>query len=174
MSKNPDVIIATPGRLLHLLVEMSMELSQVQICCFDEADRLFELGFELQLTNILESLSPQRQVMLFSATLPKSLIGFAKAGLHDPILLRLDLDTKISPDLDSSFLLVKSKDKLSLLLHLINDLLVANEQTILFCSTRYTVDMIYTLLELLFIGRSTYIYGLLDPEARNENLNKLN
>ena len=46
---NPDIIIATPGRLLHVLVEMDLKLRTVEYAVFDEADRLFEMGFKDQL-----------------------------------------------------------------------------------------------------------------------------
>nr|CAG8562537.1 472_t:CDS:10 [Entrophospora candida] len=97
---NPDVIIATPGRLLHLIVEMNLELGAVEYIVFDEADRLFEMGFSVQLHEILHRLPHTRQTLLFSATLPKSLVEFARAGLQDPTLVRLDTDTKISSDLE--------------------------------------------------------------------------
>ena len=50
-------IIATPGRLLHLVVEMNLDLKSVQYVVFDEADRLFEMGFETTLTEIVNRLS---------------------------------------------------------------------------------------------------------------------
>lgn len=103
ISNNPDIIIATPGRLLHLIVEMSLSLSSVQYVVFDEADRLFELGFATALTEILARLPTSRQTLLFSATLPKSLVEFAKAGLSDPKLVRLDAESKISTDLRMAF-----------------------------------------------------------------------
>ena len=120
MTSNPDIIIATPGRFLHLLVEMSLDLSSVQYMVFDEADRLFEMGFQAQLTEILHALPASRQTMLFSATLPKSLVEFARAGLKDPQLVRLDTETKISPDLESAFLTVKSADKDATLLYILS------------------------------------------------------
>lgn len=82
MSANPDIVIATPGRFLHLKVEMSLDLSSMQYVVFDEADRLFEMGFAAQLTEILHALPPSRQTLLFSATLPASLVEFARAGLR--------------------------------------------------------------------------------------------
>ena len=57
------------------------------------------MGFQDQLHSILARLSESRQTLLFSATLPKVLVDFAKAGLHDPVLIRLDVDTKISDQL---------------------------------------------------------------------------
>ena len=95
-------VVATPGRLLHLLVEMNTDLRSVQYVVFDEADRLFELGFSTELNEILSKLSPTRQTLLFSATLPKSLVEFAKAGLQNPKLVRLDSESKISADVVES------------------------------------------------------------------------
>lgn len=92
-------LIATPGRLLHLLVEMDLKLTSVEFIVFDEADRLFEMGFAEQLHEILSRLPPARQTLLFSATLPRLLVDFAKAGLTEPTLVRLDSDTKVSEDL---------------------------------------------------------------------------
>lgn len=123
MAGNPDIVIATPGRFLHLKVEMGLELSSMRYVVFDEADRLFEMGFATQLTEILHALPASRQTMLFSATLPKSLVEFARAGLQDPVLVRLDTDSKISPDLKSAFFTVKSADKEGALLHIVQDII---------------------------------------------------
>ncbi|MCJ1451454.1 ATP-dependent RNA helicase dbp10 [Mycoblastus sanguinarius] len=95
ISSNPDIVIATPGRFLHLKVEMGLDLSSIRYVVFDEADRLFELGFEAQLREILHALPQSRQTLLFSATLPKSLVEFARAGLQEPSLVRLDAESKI-------------------------------------------------------------------------------
>ncbi|WFD39544.1 RNA helicase [Malassezia japonica] len=125
MAGNPDVVIATPGRLLHLVVEMNMDLKAVEYVVFDEADRLFEMGFAEQLEELLRRLPPTRQTLLFSATLPKTLVEFARAGLEaNPKLIRLDADSKISPELRMTFFSVKPSEKdaalLLLLRHVIN------------------------------------------------------
>ncbi|KAH8080271.1 ATP-dependent RNA helicase DBP10 [Cristinia sonorae] len=123
ISNNPDVIIATPGRLLHLIVEMNLDLKSVQYVVFDEADRLFEMGFETALTEILHRLPASRQTLLFSATLPKSLVEFAKAGLQNPKLVRLDAESKISSDLKMAFFSVKQAEKDASLLVLLRDVI---------------------------------------------------
>ena len=120
MTSAPDIIVATPGRFLHLKEEMALDLSSVRYIVFDEADRLFELGFAVQLNEILRSLPPTRQTMMFSATLPRSLVEFAKAGLQDPVLVRLDSERKISPDLQSGFFTVKSGDREGALMFLLD------------------------------------------------------
>lgn len=92
---NPDVIVATPGRFLHVCVEMDFKMNNIEYVVFDEADRLFEMGLGEQLGLIIERLPDNRQTVLFSATLPKVLVEFAKAGLSDPTLIRLVTSAKI-------------------------------------------------------------------------------
>ncbi|EJD03333.1 DEAD-domain-containing protein [Fomitiporia mediterranea MF3/22] len=123
ITSNPDVIIATPGRLLHLIVEMNLDLRSVQYVVFDEADRLFEMGFSTALDEILHRLPSTRQTLLFSATLPKSLVEFAKAGLQDPKLVRLDAESKISSDLRMAFFSVKQAEKDACLLVLLRNII---------------------------------------------------
>lgn len=102
---------------------MSLSLASVQYVVFDEADRLFELGFSTALSEILARLPSSRQTLLFSATLPKSLVEFAKAGLRDPKLVRLDAESKISPDLRMAFFSVKQSEKDACLLALLRDVI---------------------------------------------------
>ncbi|KAL8736124.1 MAG: hypothetical protein Q9181_002539 [Wetmoreana brouardii] len=123
MASNPDIIIATPGRFLHLQVEMGLEMSSIRYVVFDEADRLFEMGFAAQLTEVLHALPQSRQTLLFSATLPRSLVEFARAGLQEPTLVRLDAESKVSPDLQSVFFTMKSAEKEGALLHVLNDII---------------------------------------------------
>lgn len=123
MAGNPDIVIATPGRFLHLKVEMDLDISSIKYVVFDEADRLFEMGFAAQLAEILHGLPSNRQTLLFSATLPKSLVEFARAGLQDPTLVRLDAESKISPDLQNIFFSVKSSDKEGALLHILHNVI---------------------------------------------------
>ena len=119
----PDIVVATPGRFLHVKVEMDLDLSSYEYVVFDEADRLFEMGFSTQLNEILHGLPSSRQTLLFSATLPTSLVEFAKAGLQGPRLIRLDSESKVSPDLQNAFFTVKSAEKEAALLHILQDVI---------------------------------------------------
>lgn len=116
MMTNPDIVVATPGRFLHLKVEMDLDLKTVEFIVFDEADRLFEMGFAEQLNELLAALPTNRQSLLFSATLPRSLVDFAKAGLTNPILVRLDAESKISDLLQMAFFSVKKTEREAALL----------------------------------------------------------
>lgn len=170
MHSNPDIIIATPGRLLHVLVEMKTKLSEVEYVVFDEADRLFELGFQEQLNEIVNRLPEHRQTLLFSATLPKLLIEFAKAGLNEPELVRLDVETKLSEMLKLHYIACRDEDKEAALIHILKHVIDVNqEMTVIFAATRHHVEMIQETLKRFAI-ESTYVYSSLDPEARKEHI----
>jgi len=158
-------IIATPGRLVHLLIEMNLQLSAVEIVVFDEADRLFEQGFDEHVSTIMKALPTKKQSLLFSATLPANLLQFARATLVDPLLLRLDLDTKLSPSLSSEFLITTKQAKYGALLHLLRKL-PDDEPTIVFAATKYAVEFLSTVLTRAHLDH-TFIYGSMDPTARS-------
>ncbi|SPN98576.1 probable ATP-dependent RNA helicase DBP10 [Cephalotrichum gorgonifer] len=195
MTTNPDIIIATPGRFLHLKVEMSLDVSSIRYVVFDEADRLFEMGFATQLSEILHSLPSSRQTLLFSATLPASLVEFANAGLQDPSLIRLDAESKVSPDLHSAFFSINGSDKDGALLHVLQDVIKmplgrpegvsgsddkatkkrkrdysgpgkpTEHSTIVFAATKHRVEYLQNLLTHAGFAVS-YVYGALAQEAR--------
>ncbi len=169
--ENPDVIIATPGRFTHLLAEMDLKLSSMQYVVFDEADRLFEMGFQEQLQEILRRLPESRQTLLFSATLPKLLVEFASAGLHDPTLVRLDVDSKLSENLTLSFLQCRSDDKVAVLLHLLRSVVKLSQQTVVFAATKHHVEYLNMLLTEAGFACS-YSYSALDQTARKINVAK--
>ncbi|XP_011074791.1 putative DEAD-box ATP-dependent RNA helicase 29 [Sesamum indicum] len=172
LAQNPDCIIATPGRLMHHLEEIDdMSLRTVEYVVFDEADCLFSMGFAEQLHKILAQLGENRQTLLFSATLPSALAEFAKAGLRDPQLVRLDLETKISPDLKLAFFTLRQEEKYAALLYLIREQISSDQQTLIFVSTKYHVEFIYSLFREDGIVASV-CYGDMDQEARKIHISK--
>lgn len=175
---------------------MDLDLKSVQYVVFDEADRLFEMGFEVAMNEILKRLPSWRQTILFSATLPKSLVEFAKAGLQDPKLVRLDAESKISSDLRMAFFSVKQAEKDACLLGLLRDVikvplgsnqneevdrkkskaklsdqLTAPHQTLIFAATKHHIEYLLNLLS--FAGYSvSHIYGSLDQAARTHQMDQ--
>ncbi|KAK4850197.1 hypothetical protein QYF36_004686 [Acer negundo] len=166
LAQNPDTIIATPGRLMHHLSEVDdMSLKTVEYVVFDEADCLFGMGFAEQLHKILTQLSENRQTLLFSATLPSALAEFAKAGLRDPHLVRLDLETRISPDLKLTFFTLRPEEKYAALIYLIREQITSAQQTLIFVSTKHHVEFLNVLFREDGIEPSV-CYGDMDQDAR--------
>ncbi|XP_056633508.1 ATP-dependent RNA helicase DDX54 [Diorhabda sublineata] len=162
---NPDIIVATPGRFLHVCVEMELKLNSIEYVVFDEADRLFEMGLGDQLTEIIRRLPDTRQTVLFSATLPKVLVEFAKAGLSDPVLIRLDVESKLPEELVCWYFTVKPEEKLAALLVLLQSYIDSKQQTVVFAATKHHVEYLRMVLDKVGIS-NTYIYSDLDPSAR--------
>ncbi|XP_043689719.1 putative DEAD-box ATP-dependent RNA helicase 29 [Telopea speciosissima] len=172
LALNPDIIIATPGRLMHHLSEVDdMSLRIVEYVVFDEADSLFGMGFAEQLHKILGQLSETRQTLLFSATLPSALAEFAKAGLRDPQLVRLDLETRISPDLKLAFFTLRQEEKAAALLYLIREHISSDQQTLIFVSTKHHVEFLNILFREEGIEPSV-CYGDMDQDARKIHISK--
>jgi ATP-dependent RNA helicase DDX52/ROK1 len=85
-SQKFDIVISTPLRLVKSLAEESLSLHNVEWLVLDEADRLFENGFEHQVDEILAACGgPKRRIALFSATMPQRVEELASTVLHDPI-----------------------------------------------------------------------------------------
>jgi ATP-dependent RNA helicase DDX54/DBP10 len=125
-STGPDIIVGTPGRVLHLLLETPLpqlfkRTSKVSVV-LDEADRLFEMGFRTEIETILQKLhvAGRRQTLLFSATLPAQVADFAKVGLHTPHVIRLDVESKLSSQLALNFFMVLPEERDAALLFLLN------------------------------------------------------
>ena len=124
------------------------------------------MGFKDQLNEILHKLPTEnRQTLLFSATLPASLVEFARAGLQNPLLIRLDTDSKLSDKLKMAYFQVRIEDKLAVMIYLLNDVIKCvknasqaayNErltQCLIFVATKHHVEFLKELLETL--GKST-------------------
>ncbi|NWT05041.1 DDX54 helicase, partial [Mionectes macconnelli] len=171
LHENPDIIIATPGRLVHVAVEMKLKLHTVEYVVFDEADRLFEMGFAEQLQEIIARLPDCHQTVLFSATLPKLLVEFARAGLTEPMLIRLDVESKLSEQLKLAFFHVRGDDKPAVLLHLLRSVVKPQDQTVVFVATKHHTEYLKELLTAQGI-RCTHIYSSLDQTARKINIAK--
>ncbi|CAF2686821.1 unnamed protein product [Rotaria sp. Silwood2] len=172
---HPDIIIATPGRFMHLCIEMDLKLNDVKYVVFDEADRLFEMGFQEQINDIVKRLPSQRQTLLFSATLSKILAEFAKAGLYEPELIRLDVEMKLNENLKLLFFHLRHDDKTALLLYALRSIIPIDQQIVVFVATRHHCEYLKELLEQqqqqnLF--SSVTIYSTLDHSTRKINLSK--
>ena len=148
--RNPDILVATPGRLLQVVDELNQNrqlraasnksissvecvdqlFKAVEWAIFDEADVLLELGLAPQVYSLFKKLPKDRVTALFSATLPKGIVELAQLGLKDPKLLRLDVEQQLSPTLETIFLAVPSVSKEAALLSLLtNSILTGNSKS---------------------------------------------
>jgi len=85
LRQRPEVLVATPGRLLDHMWNGTILLSAIKILVLDEADRMLDMGFAPQINQILDALPEERQTLLFSATLPGDLARLVQASVNDPV-----------------------------------------------------------------------------------------
>jgi ATP-dependent RNA helicase DDX54/DBP10 len=174
LATNPDIIIATPGRVMHHLNEGSLDLKKVEILAVDEADKIFELNFEEQLKLILKSCPPSRQVLLFSATIPQQLALFMKTGIREYKLINIDEENKIPDKLKIHLISTRTEEKKFALVSLLlkNSLIdLRNQSTMIFVATKYHCEFLNEFLKLWKI-KTLFIYGQMDQDLRDQNLDK--
>eukprot|EP00672_Neobodo_designis_P019285 CAMPEP_0174833280 /NCGR_PEP_ID=MMETSP1114-20130205/4139_1 /TAXON_ID=312471 /ORGANISM="Neobodo designis, Strain CCAP 1951/1" /LENGTH=847 /DNA_ID=CAMNT_0016067155 /DNA_START=41 /DNA_END=2584 /DNA_ORIENTATION=+ len=170
LAENPDVVIATPGRLLHIMEEAKLSLQAVQSMVLDEADRLFEQGLQPQIQMIMQKVNDDCQRALFSATMPSILAEFTDAKLHNPVVIRLDSETKLSENLKQSAFFVRTSEKPAALIYMLRSVLGVDAKTaqaLIFVESKYHVDFFVSLLNELHIP-SVGVHGGMDQEARKE------
>ena len=145
LRNHPEIVVATPGRLIDHLKRGSIKLNQVDHVVLDEADTMLDMGFIEDIEFILD-LTPKQKVMsLFSATMPPEILRLAENYLNNPKQFLLSADDLSGEGISQAFLVIKDRDKLT---HLINFIKENKKgQTIVFCSTKYrTRDVARSLL----------------------------
>jgi ATP-dependent RNA helicase RhlE len=92
-----EIAVACPGRLLDLMGQKVVNLSQIEILVIDEADRMFDMGFLPDIRRILAALPATRQTLLFSATMPDEIRSLADEFLHHPAKVDLGVSRPVLP-----------------------------------------------------------------------------
>jgi ATP-dependent RNA helicase RhlE len=135
LSRNPHIIIATPGRLIDLLEQGRVRLNTVKILVLDEADRMLDMGFEPQIKKILEEVpSTQRQTMLFSATMPEKITKLAKSYMRSPLRVEVAPAGTAAANIEQEVFMLPRNQKLSLLKQLLDEY---QEKILIFSRTKH-------------------------------------
>jgi ATP-dependent RNA helicase RhlE len=145
LKKGVDIVVATPGRLLDLVRQKALSLSQVEILVLDEADRMLDMGFIHDIRKILALLPAQRQNLLFSATFSSEIQQLGKSLLHQPKIVRNAPETPAADKVSQVVHPVDVKQKKELLLHLIQS--QCWEQVLVFTRTKHGANKVALFLQ---------------------------
>ncbi|CAI9300337.1 unnamed protein product [Lactuca saligna] len=166
-----EIVVATPGRLIDMLKMKAVTMSRATYLVLDEADRMFDLGFEPQIRSIVGQIRPDRQTLLFSATMPRRIEKLAREILSDPVRVTVGEIGMANEDITQEVqVLPADTDKLQWLLEKLPGL-IDNGDVLVFASKKATVDEIESQLS----GKGfkvAALHGDKDQASRMEILNK--
>jgi len=140
LRKGVDILIATPGRLLDLIGQGLVDLSSVQFLVLDEADRMLDMGFIRDIRKILALIPEDRQSLLFSATMPSSIVELSRDMLYEPVKIEVTPESTTVEAIEQSLMFVMKSDKRALLTHIIRD--ENPEKVLVFSRTKHGCNRI--------------------------------
>jgi len=137
LARRPDVIVATPGRLIDHLERRSAMLASVRIVVLDEADRMLDMGFEPQVTRVLALTPLDRQTLCFSATMPEAVERLVRRHLSRPERVEVGAVAKPVAAVRQRLYATNRHEKMPLLLRLLGQ---ERGQTLVFTRTKHRAD----------------------------------
>ncbi|MFA6801323.1 MAG: DEAD/DEAH box helicase [Acholeplasmataceae bacterium] len=140
LRKNPQIVIATPGRMMDQMDRGTIDLQTVTTLALDEADEMLKMGFQEDIETILSHINETRQILLFSATMPQAIKKIARTYQHDPIILKVENEAMTVDQIKQNYYIVKNEDKLTLLSRILD--YTNSKSTIIFSNTKADVDRI--------------------------------
>ena len=146
LRRKPNIIIATPGRLIDHIQQRTVNLNKVAYLVLDEADRMLDMGFEPQIQKILATIPKERQTMLFSATMPEKIANIAKKYMKTPVRIEVAPAGSTAQNIEQEAYVVGRHDKLSLLNHLLKE---TEGPVLVFSRTKHGAKKITTKLNQL-------------------------
>jgi ATP-dependent RNA helicase RhlE len=133
-----DILIATPGRLLDLMMQRHISLQQIEIFVLDEADRMLDMGFITDVQKIVAKLPVKRQTLFFSATMPPEIVRLSQNMLHNPFKIEITPVSSTAETVEQAVYFVEKADKRSLLIHLLKNNEI--ESALIFTETKFGAD----------------------------------
>jgi ATP-dependent RNA helicase DeaD len=164
LKKKPLVIVGTPGRINDHLDRRSLNLNETRFLIIDEADRMLDMGFGVQLDRIAKHLPKERQTLLFSATILPNIVRLSERFLKDPKRVTINANTQTAPKIQQETIRIPNSEKKAGLLKQLNQ---REGSIIVFVKTRRRAESISK--ELRQAGHNTdAIHGDLRQNRREQ------
>ena len=160
LKKHPQIVVATPGRLMDHVKRRTVRLDKVQTVVLDEADRMLDMGFIKDVTRILDLMPQRRNLGLFSATISREVMDISWVYQRDPVEITVRPDEENKPDITQYSLEVDRGQKVDLMVRLMEQ--GGYDRVIAFCNTKNMTDRLSGLL------RMRHIYSCQEQQDADE------
>ncbi len=169
LKKHPQIVVATPGRLMDHVKRRTVRLDKVQTVVLDEADRMLDMGFIKDVTRILDLMPQRRNLGLFSATISREVMDISWVYQRDPVEITVHPDEENKPDITQYSLEVDRGQKVDLMVRLMEQ--GGYDRVIAFCNTKNMTDRLSGLLRMRHITCEA-IHGDIQQRVREKTLQK--
>ena len=167
LKKSPQIVVATPGRLMDHMKRRTVRLDKVQTVVLDEADRMLDMGFIKDVTHILKQIPHRKNLGMFSATISREVMDISWVYQRDPVEIVVRPVQENQPKISQFRIKVDMGGKVDLLAHILEKEHL--ERVIVFCNTKNTTDRITGLLQMKGIAAQC-IHGDLGQKVREKVL----
>ncbi|MBN2540546.1 MAG: DEAD/DEAH box helicase [Bacilli bacterium] len=134
----PQVVVGTPGRIIDHINRKLVRLENIDYLVLDEADEMLKMGFKEELETILDASNPNRQTVMFSATMPQAIVNITKKYMKEPELVSVVTGEETNKDITQYYYTIHEKNKVEGVARLLQ---VYNPKlTLIFCNTKRKVD----------------------------------
>ena len=162
LSKNPRIIVGTPGRIIDHLDRNSLDLSTYNYVVLDETDRMLDMGFSAPIAKIFDNVAVERQTLLFSATLPKGIEKASAKYLNNPARIEIGQANSASQNIVQTTEFVSKEGKFEALVHALQQ---HGESAIVFMNSKFATEKLAKRLKVSNISASA-IHGDLRQNKR--------
>ena len=169
LKKHPQIVVATPGRLMDHMKRRTVRLDHVETVVLDEADRMLDMGFIRDVTRSLDQIKSRKNIGMFSATISREVMDISWVYQRDPVEITVQADQQNKPDIDQYRIEVDRGAKAELLLQLLEH--GGYERAIAFCNTKNMTDRLMGLLRMGGI-KCEAIHGDIQQSSREKTLGR--
>ena len=169
LKKRPQIVVATPGRLMDHMKRRTVRLDKVETVVLDEADRMLDMGFVRDVTHILDTMPQRRNLGMFSATISREVLDISWVYQRDPVEITVQADEENRPDIAQYRLDVERNEKADTMVRLLE--MGGYERVIAFCNTKNMTDRLSGLLQMRGVSCQA-IHGDIPQAVRERTLQK--
>lgn len=167
LRRGVNVVVGTPGRIMDHLERKTLSFDKVKMAVLDEADTMLDMGFREDIEAILKKMAPERQTVLFSATMPKPILDIAHRFQKQPVHVKVTTENLTNTSIEQIYFEVSSASRAKIVSSLMD--LHSLKLTLLFCNTKRRVDEVVATMRTMG-HKADAIHGDLSQSQRNSVL----